>query len=430
MINRYTLPEMGRVWDEENKFRKFLEIEILVCEALAKRGRIPRSALTRIKKKAGFSLSRIKQIEKKTRHDVIAFLTNLAENIGPASRYVHLGLTSSDMLDTGLSLLMKEASGILIKDIKGLRSVLKKKARRYKNTVMIGRSHGVHAEPVTFGLKLALFYDEFGRNLERMEAARATIGYGKISGAVGTYAHIEPFVEEYVCKKLKLKPASLSTQILQRDRHAQFITTLAIIGSSLEKMAVEFRGLQRTEVLEVEEPFARGQKGSSSMPHKRNPIVCERVSGLARLLRGNALAAMENVALWHERDISHSSVERVIIPDSAIVLDYMLNKMTAVVEGLLVYPENMRANLRRTKGLIFSQSVLLALVRKGLTREESYGLVQRLSMLAWKKGSEFKELALEDGEIKRHLTRKEIEDCFALEPHVKNVNRIFKKVGI
>ncbi len=429
MIERYTLPEMGNIWEDENKFSQMLRIEIFACEALALRGKIPKRALARIKK-AKFNLARIKKIEEKTHHDVIAFLTNVAENVGPASKYIHIGLTSSDILDTSLAVMMQEAADILVEDLNELQKVLAGKARDYKNTVCIGRTHGIHAEPTTFGLKLALFFAETKRNIERMKQARALISVGKISGAVGTYAFVEPFVESYVCRKLNLKPAPISTQILQRDRHAQFLTTIAIIGSSLEKFATEIRNLQKTEVREVEEFFGKGQKGSSAMPHKRNPIICERISGLARILRANALASLENISLWHERDITHSSVERIIIPDSAILLDYMLDRFIYVIKNLLVYPENMNKNLDKTKGLIFSQRVLLELLNCGLSREEAYKIVQSNAMRAWEKGEDFKALLLRDKRLLKHLSSHKIESCFDLKYFLKNVNRIFKGLGL
>lgn len=430
MIERYTLPKMGKIWEDENKFSQMLRIEILACEALALRGKIPQKALAQIKKKAKFNLGRIKEIEKKTRHDVVAFLTNLSENVGRASRYIHLGLTSSDILDTSLATMMREAADILIEDLNKLQRVLAKKAKDYKNIVCVGRTHGIHAEPTTFGLKLALFFAETKRNIERMKQARTEISVGKISGAVGTYASVEPFVENYVCHKLNLKPASISTQILQRDRHAQFLTTIAIIGSSLEKFATEIRNLQKTESREVEEPFGRGQKGSSAMPHKRNPVTCERIAGLARILRANALASLENISLWHERDITHSSVERVIIPDSTILLDYMLDRFIYVIENLFVYPENMNRNLEKTKGLVFSQRVLLALLNCGVRREEAYRIVQSNAMHVWQEKGDFKTLLLKDRRLLKYLSREEVEACFDLRYFLKNVNRIFKKVGL
>ena len=372
MIERYTLSKMGNVWSEKHKFEIMLQIEILACEAMCKLGCIPSRALEKIKKNAKFNIEEIKKLEEKTKHDVVAFINNVGQYIGPEARYLHLGLTSSDLLDTSLSAQCVEASDILISDINKLLIVLKQKAKKYKDTPCIARTHGVHAEPMTFGLKIAVWYDEMRRNLERMQQAREMMRYGKFSGAVGTYANIDPFVEEYVCQKLNLKPVNIATQVIQRDHHCQFVTTLAIIGSTLNKIAIEIRLLQQTEVLEAEEPFFKGQIGSSAMPHKRNPVTCERISGLSRLLRANALAAFENIALWHERDISHSSVERVIIPDGTAILNYMFNKLIPIIDGLLVYPKNMIASLARTRGLIYSQRVLLELMKKGLTREAAY----------------------------------------------------------
>ena len=361
MIERYTLPKMGNIWQDENKFNNFLKIEVLSCEALAKLGKIPKKALVKIKKKAGFDLENINKLEEKTKHDVASFVTELSGHLGPEARYIHFGMTSSDLLDTTLALQCVEASDILIDGINKLITVLATKAKRYKETICVARTHGVHAEPTTFGFKLAVWFDETKRNLARLQQAKETIAVGKISGAVGTYVHIDPQVEEYICQKLNLRPAHISTQIVQRDIHAQFLNALAIVGSSLEKFATEIRHLQKTEILEVEETFYRGQVGSSAMPHKKNPITCERISGLARLLRSNAMSAMENINLWHERDISHSSVERVIIPDSTIILDYMLNKFTQVIDNLTVYNKNMILNLAKTRGLIYSQRILLEL---------------------------------------------------------------------
>ena len=430
MIPRYTLPKIAHIWSEENRFSKMLEVELLACEAQAKLGKIPRDSLFQIKKRARFDVERIKELEAKTNHDVIAFLQNLSEHIGDDSKYVHMGLTSSDVLDTALSVQMREACDILIDDIKRLLLVIKRKARRHRKTQMIGRTHSVHAEPITFGLKMALYYDEMNRNLERMRRARDVVSVGKISGAVGTYANIDPFVEAYVCKALKLKAARISTQILQRDRHAELLTTIAIIGTSLEKFATEFRNLQHTEIGEVEEYFSTTQKGSSAMPHKRNPIMCERISGLARILRANAIAAMEDMVLWHERDISHSSAERVILPDSTILLDYMLTVFTEVVMKLVVREEAMLENLDRSKGVIFSQRVLLALIDKGFTRNGAYERVQAVAFSAKDKGIDFKGALLEDTEISSRFTPEEIEDIFNLRYHLKHVDRIFRKVGI
>jgi adenylosuccinate lyase len=430
MIERYTRPKMAAIWSDENKFRTWLKVEVLACEAMAEIGEIPREAVEVIRRKADFDVKRVLEIEETTKHDVIAFLTNVAEHVGPESRYIHRGMTSSDLLDTSLAVLLRQAGEVLLEDLHLLRQALKRKAVEHKMTVCIGRSHGVHAEPTTFGLKMALWYDEVGRAIERMESAIETISVGKISGAVGTYAHVDPRVEEYVCRQLGLKPAPVSTQIVQRDRHAAFLSAIAVTASSLEKFATEIRNLQRTEVLEVEEPFAKGQKGSSAMPHKRNPITCERVSGLARVVRANALAALENVALWHERDITHSSVERVVLPDSTILLDYMLAKFTQVVDGLQVYPENMSRNLERTNGLVFSQSVLLALTEKGLTREEAYQLVQARAMEVWNSGKPFRETLLEDAAIRRHLSEEEIDACFDLQRNLRHVDTIFRRLGL
>jgi len=428
MISRYTLPKMGSIWEEQNKLQKWLEVEILACEAQAELGNIPKEAVAEIKAKAKFDVDRVKEIEKEVHHDVVAFLTNVAENVGPSSRYIHYGMTSSDMLDTGLAVQLKEAADVLIENTKRSIKVLKKQAIKHKDTIMIGRSHGVHAEPITFGLKLALWYFEMKRNLKRLEAAKDTISYGKISGTVGTYANIDPFVEDYVCKKLGLKPAETSSQIIQRDRHAEFLCAMAITASSLEKFATEIRGLQKTEVLEAEEPFAKGQKGSSAMPHKKNPILCERICGLARVIRGNALVALENVTLWHERDISHSSAERVILPDSTILLDYILDKFTGIMDGLNVYPQNMKRNLEETKGLVFSQEILLALVEKGVLREDAYRMVQRNAMESWTSKRDFKDLILQDEDIKKHMSPDEIEKQFDYGCFLKHIDRIFTRL--
>jgi len=428
MISRYTLPEMAAVWSEENKLRKWLEIEILAVEARVKRGEVPPEALEEIRSKAAFDPERVKAIEETVHHDVIAFLTNVAENVGESSRFIHYGMTSSDVLDTGLALQMREAMDLIIGEAVSLAGTLKARALECRDMVAVGRTHGVHAEPMVFGQKLALWTFEMARNLERLRRAREVVSYGKISGAVGTYAHLDPAVEEYVCRELGLKPAEVSTQVLQRDRHAEYMAALALTGASLEKFALEVRGLQRTEVLEAEEPFRRGQKGSSAMPHKRNPVLCERICGLARVLRANAVAALENVALWHERDISHSSVERVIIPDSTTLLHYMLVKFHGVVRDLRLIPENMRRNLGLTRGLIFSESVLLALVDKGLTREEAYALVQRNAMESWSTGRELRELLLQDDEVAGRLGREGIEACFDLDRHLRNAGRIFDRL--
>jgi adenylosuccinate lyase len=428
MIPRYTRPEMAKIWTDQRKFETWLQIELLVCEALSHIGQIPAEAVRQIKEKASFDTHRIDEIEKVTKHDVLAFLTDVGESIGPLSRYLHYGLTSSDILDTSLAVLLKQASEIILQDIHRLLETLKKKALQYKETMMIGRSHGVHAEPITFGLKMTLWYDEMKRNLIRMERAKESVSVGKISGAVGTFAHIPPSVEEFVCGRLGLKPALISTQIVQRDHHAEFFTTLAILASSIEKFSVELRHLQRTEVLEAEEFFSKGQKGSSAMPHKRNPVSSENLSGLARLVRSYSLAALENVPLWHERDISHSSVERVIGPDATILIDYMLNRLTSLIENLIVYPENMRANLEKMGGLIFSESVLLHLTKKGLSREEAYGVVQRNAMRVWEKGEDFKTLLSRDEAIKRLVTQKELDALFDVRTHLKYLDDIFQRV--
>jgi adenylosuccinate lyase len=428
MIERYALPRISSIWEEENKFRKWLEIEVLAVEARARMGKVPWEALEDIKKKAAFDVKRIAEIESVVHHDVIAFLTCVAEHVGENSRYIHYGMTSSDVLDTGLALQMREAMDVILEEARALTSTLKESALRYRDLPMIGRTHGVHAEPITFGHKLALWAFEMQRNIGRLERAREVVNYGKISGAVGTYAHLEPEVERYVCEKLGLKPAPASSQILQRDRHAEYLAALAITGASLEKFALEIRGLQRTEVLEAEEPFAKGQKGSSAMPHKRNPVICERICGLARVLRGNLLAALENVALWHERDISHSSVERIIIPDSTMLLYYMLVKFHQVMKGLQVYPERMERNLRLTGGLIFSESVLLALTEKGLSREEAYALVQRNAMEAWRTGGDFRRLLEEDPEVREYLSGDELDELFDLGRHLRHEEEVFRRL--
>ncbi len=421
---------MGQIWEDENKFRIWLEIEILACEAQVKLGLIPAEAVAVIRSKAKFDPARIAEIEKEVKHDVIAFLTNVGESVGLESRFIHFGMTSSDVLDTALAVQMKQSADLLLSGLEKLKNVLAQRAREFKHTLMMGRTHGVHAEPTTFGLKLALWYTETIRNIKRLEAAKETISVGQISGAVGTYAHIDPFVEKYVCEKLGLKSASISTQVLQRDRHAEFMNTIALCGCSLEKFATEIRHLQKTEVLEVEEPFSKGQKGSSAMPHKRNPITCERIAGLSRVLRGNALAAMENVALWHERDITHSSVERIIIPDSCILLDYMLGEFTGVIENLLVHTESMEKNLNLMKGLIFSQAVMLALTKKGMRREDAYRVVQDRAMQVWETKTSFKDLLACTDEVKKYLSPAELDDLFDESKSVKQVDYIFEKVGL
>ncbi|HLX12089.1 MAG TPA: adenylosuccinate lyase [Bacteroidota bacterium] len=430
MITRYTRPEMGAIWSEENKFRIWLEIEILASEAQAELGVIPKDAIPRIREKAKFDVARINEIEREVNHDVIAFLTNVGEYVGPDSRFIHLGMTSSDVLDTAIAVQLKQSAELLLKDLRILGKVLERRAKEFKRTPMVGRTHGIHAEPTTFGLKLAMWFDENKRNIERVERALATVSVGQISGAVGTYEHLDPSVERYVCTKLGLKPAPISTQILQRDLHAEFMTTLAIVGGSLEKFATEVRHLQKTEVLEAEEFFSKGQKGSSAMPHKRNPILSERVAGLARVLRGNALAAMENMPLWHERDISHSSAERVILPDSCILLDYMLAMFTKIIDTLLVYPENMQRNLDLTHGLIFSQSVLLALTKAGMKREDAYETVQRTAMEAWRTRTSFRDLLKTDAKVTAVLNNKALDELFDPQKSLKHVDYIFEQVGI
>jgi adenylosuccinate lyase len=430
MIERYTRPAMGRIWDDHNRFQIWLDIEILACEAQAELGVIPKEAVEVIRAKASFDVRRIDEIEREVKHDVIAFLTSVGEHVGPEARFIHLGMTSSDVLDTCLAVQMKQSGEMLLGGLQKLSDVLARRAKEFKTTVMVGRTHGIHAEPTTFGLKLALWYDETRRNIERLRAAVDRISVGQISGAVGTFEHLSPKVEEYVCERLGLKPAPVSTQILQRDRHAEFMTTLALIGSSLEKFATEIRHLQKTEVLEAEEYFAKGQKGSSAMPHKRNPITCERVAGLSRVLRGNALAAMENVSLWHERDITHSSVERVVVPDSCILLDYMLALTTEVIDRLIVYPENMLKNLDRTHGLIFSQSVLLGLTRKGMKREDAYRIVQTAAMEVWQSGKTFRDVLLAVPEVAKSFTKAELGEFFDLNKSIRNVDHIFRRAGL
>ena len=428
MIERYSRPEMARIWEAENRFQKWLDIEIYACEAHAELGNIPAEAVERIRSKARFDVPRIDEIEKVVKHDVIAFLTSVSDYIGDDSRFVHLGLTSSDVLDTSFAMLLTEAADMIIDDIKRLMAVIKKKAYEHRMTAMIGRSHGIHAEPVTFGIKMALWHDEMKRNLRRMESARETIAYGKISGAVGTFANIDPFVEEYVCKKAGLKAAPCSTQVVQRDRHAEFFTTLAIIASSIEKFAVEIRHLQRTEVLEAEEFFSKGQKGSSAMPHKRNPVLSENLTGLARLIRGYAVSAMENVPLWHERDISHSSVERIIGPDATVTIDFMLNRTIGLIDNLVIYPENMMKNLNLMGGLFNSQRVLLKLATAGASRERAYELVQRNAMKVWEQKKDLMEELLNDQEVRSLLGEEEIREAFDLNYHLKHVDTIFRRV--
>jgi adenylosuccinate lyase len=421
---------MSFVWSQKNKFQKMMEVEVAACQGHAETGKIPKRAFSNIKKKAKFDLKRIEALDRKTNHDVAAFVENLQENIGPGGEYVHMGLTSNDVTDTALALQMKEAADIILKDLDNLKETLAKKARHYKKTVMIGRTHGVHAEPTTFGLKLAVFYEQVKRDIGRLEHAKENISFGKISGAVGTFSNIEPRIESFVCKKLGLKPAAVSNQVLQRDRHAEYLCAIAIAGATLEKLATELRSLQRTEILEAEEYFSKTQKGSSAMPHKRNPITCERICGLARLLRANAHAAIENIALWHERDISHSSVERVIMPDSTILIDYMLQTMTQLVEHLVIYPDNMKRNMQKTGGLIFSQRVMIELIKTGQTREAAYRLVQKHAMSTWRDGKDFKESLLEDKDIKKSLGHHKINACFEIDYYLRNVDKIFKRAGL
>jgi adenylosuccinate lyase len=430
VIDRYSRAAMRQLWSEQRKFEIWLEIETLACEAMAELGQIPRADAEEIRKRARFSIPEIHEIEKRTNHDVIAFLENVAASVGPAARWIHQGLTSSDILDTTLAVQMSEAGRILLEDLAELRRVIGEQARRYKMTPMIGRSHGIHAEPITFGLKLALMFDEFGRAEERLSQTLARVRVGKLSGAVGTHAHLDPRVERFVCDKLGLKAATISTQIVQRDRHAEFLTTLALIASSIDRWATELRHLQRTEVLEAEEFFSPGQKGSSAMPHKRNPITAERLSGLARVLRGNAVAALENVALWHERDISHSSAERIILPDSSTLLDYMLWKLRELVEKLQVYPENMERNLGLTKGLYYSQSILLALTRAGANRQTAYEAVQRAAMRTWKGEGSFAENARQEPEITALLSAAEIDKLCSLAVHFRHVDETFRALGL
>ena len=421
---------MSRIWSDQNKYQTWTNVEIAVLEVLTEMGQVPRESLNVIKEKAAFSVDRINEIEAETHHDVIAFLTNLAENIGPDSRFVHMGMTSSDLLDTSLALQCKEAGEIILEKLNIFKDLLRQKALKYRDTFQIGRSHGVHAEPITFGLKLALWSEEIDRSITRWENALDNISYGQISGAVGTYQHLDPEVEEKTCEKLGLKPEPVSNQVIQRDHHAEYMSVLAIMGASLEKIAVEIRHLQRTEVLEAEEFFSKGQKGSSAMPHKRNPIITERMTGFARILRGNAHTSLENIALWHERDISHSSVERIIIPDSTHIIDYMLNKMTALFENLLVYPDNMMDNINKTNGLIFSQEVLLALIKKGITREDAYKMVQKNAMKVWEEKIDFKTLLFEDSSIKQILSKEEIDELFNLNKVLKNIKKVFNRLEI
>ena len=428
MIPRYSREIMTKIWSPENRYRKWLDVEILACEAMAKLGKIPENALKNIKENVSIKVERIDEIEKTTKHDVIAFLTSLTEKVGEDGRFIHMGLTSSDVLDTALAVQLKEAAEILLEDVDQLLVVLKRRAFENKNTLMIGRSHGIHAEPITFGLKMALWYQEMQRNRQRLVQAKESVSFGKIAGAVGTFSFIDPFVEEYVCNKLGLKPAPVSSQIVQRDRHAEFFTTLAIIASSLDKFAQEIRLLQRTEVREAEEYFSPGQKGSSAMPHKRNPVLSENISGLSRLVRSYAVASLEDVALWHERDISHSSVERVIGPDATIVLDFMLYRFTNMMDKLVIYPEKMIYNLNMTHGIIFSQMVLLALIEKGTTREDAYAIVQNNAMKSWQEGLNFRDLLEKDSTVAKYLPKNELAAIFNVNNFLKNLDFIFNRV--
>lgn len=430
MIDRYTRPEMGSIWTDENRFNAWLEVEILAVEAWAELGVIPREDAEKIRERASFDVKRIHEIEEQTRHDVVAFTRAVSETLGEERKWVHYGLTSTDVVDTALSYLLKQANDILLKDLEQFLDILKEKAQEHKYTVMMGRTHGVHAEPTTFGLKLALWHEEMKRNLERFKQAADTVRVGKLSGAVGTYANIDPFVEKYVCEHLGLKPAPISTQTLQRDRHAHYVSTLALVATSIEKFAVEIRGLQKSETREVEEFFAKGQKGSSAMPHKRNPIGSENMTGMARVIRGYMLTAYENVPLWHERDISHSSAERIILPDTTIALNYMLNRFGNIVKNLTVFPENMKRNMEKTYGLIYSQRVLLALIDRGMSREEAYDLVQPKAMEAWETETPFRELIEADETITAKLSPAEIDDCFDYHYHLKNVDMIFERLGL
>lgn len=430
MIDRYSRAKMAALWSKENRFQKWLDVEILATEAWAELGVVPREAAVALRKNARFHVQRIEEIEEQTRHDVVAFTRCVAENLGEESKFLHYGLTSTDVVDTALSAVLQEAVTMIQEDLDVFAEVLRQQAIQYKDTVCMGRTHGVHAEPTTFGLKLALWYSETRRNIERLARAKEVISVGKISGAVGTYANVDPFVERYVCEGMKLRPALISTQILQRDRHAELLSTLAIIASCLDKYATEIRALQKTEIREVEEPFRQGQKGSSAMPHKRNPVNCEQISGLARVVRGNSLAALENIPLWHERDISHSSVERIILPDTTILMDYMLVKFTGIVKDLFVYPQNMQRNIEKSRGLIHSQQVLLRLVEKGLLRETAYDLVQKNAMRAWEEEKPFKDLIAQEPLVAEKFNKEELNDCFDIRHHLKHVDDIFAKLGL
>ncbi|MGV8017188.1 MAG: adenylosuccinate lyase [Ignavibacteria bacterium] len=430
MIPRYSREEISKIWSDENRFNIWLKVELFACEAQCGLGLIPKKSLEIIKKRAKFDTKRVLKIEETVKHDVIAFLTNVAEHVGPDSRFIHMGMTSSDVLDTTLSVQMKQAGEIILKDLLKTRNVLRKKARRYRKLTMIGRTHGIHAEPITLGLKFALWFDETNRNIKRLKSALNTISVGQISGAVGTYEHISPKVETYVCRKLGLAPANITTQIIQRDRHAQYLSTLAIIASCIEKYATEIRHLQKTEALELEECFTKGQKGSSAMPHKKNPITSEQLSGLARVIRGNAMAAFENIPLWHERDISHSSVERIIMPDSTILIDYMLNKFNSLIENIIVYEKNIKRNLELTKGLIFSQTLLLKLIAKGMKRENAYKLVQKAAMECWEKKIDFRKLIEGSRDLMKYLAKKDLDTVFDYGKSGKNIDYIYKRTGI
>lgn len=430
MIARYTNPEMGQLWSLQHEFEEILEVELAACEAMAELGEIPEEAAANIRRKAKFDLARVHEIEKVTNHDIIAFLTNVAEYVGEDSKYIHRGLTSSDVKDTALGIMMKKSADIILEDLRRFHEVLKRRASEFKNTPCIGRTHGIHAEPMTFGLKLLLWMAEVERDIERVEHAQKIVAVGKLSGAVGTYSNIDPRIEEIVCQKLGLTPVRLATQVIQRDRHAEYMTTLAIVASSFEKFATEIRNLQRTDIREAEEYFSPGQKGSSAMPHKRNPITCERVAGMARLVRGNAVAAMEDITLWHERDISHSSVERVILPDNTINVDYCVKKFTNIMDKLLVYPEAMLENMNKTGGLIYSQRLLLAIVDKGVLREDAYQWVQRNAMKRWMAGEDFRTNVEKDPDITRYLTKDEIEACFDYQWFLRHVDMIFARFGL
>ncbi|OFW09596.1 MAG: adenylosuccinate lyase [Acidobacteria bacterium RIFCSPLOWO2_02_FULL_67_36] len=428
MIRRYTHPEMGAIWSEQRRYETWLEVELAAADAMAEAGIVPAAAARELRARAAFDIDRIEAIEQTTQHDVIAFTTAVAEHAGPPARWLHFGLTSSDVVDTAQALQMREACELVVKDVAGLMDAVRLRAEEHRRTPMIGRTHGVHAEPMTLGLKLALWYSELGRDLDRVMRARDTVAVGKISGAVGTFAHLDPSIESSVCARLGLQPAAVSSQVIQRDRHAELMTTLAIVAASLEKFALEIRGLQKTEIGEIEEPFGKGQKGSSAMPHKRNPVGCEQIVGLARLVRANAGAALENVALWHERDISHSSVERVILPDSFIALDHMLRRFTRIVAGMVVYPERMKENLERSRGVVFSGTVLLELARRGVSREQAYEWVQRNAMRAFHEHRDFKSLLLADADLMQVLPREEIEKAFDLDDQLRNVDVIFDRV--